>query len=262
MEVGRNRAVCCACCLTCAIALSANAETLQHFCERVESLIHDGNTDAPQTAVNECSQLWNDQRGIISTEKDEFVQERFYALRADALQHLAAKLEKKKLKDPATDVKKQAFAAWQDYFEWFDRLPDEKRTAIVNEASDKVFAAAAGLGTNAIETSQCSSACAEYERMQSQWLGTEALDYWVANLICPEEPPRPIRSLFLRVFEEPTLVTDRVGNPEKKPHWKMFFDRVADVIKSKRFHRPSAAQVQRFQNLTASTNETASSSNR
>lgn len=65
-----------------------------------------------------------------------------------------------------------------------------RRTQQINDIAgdakrQKVWAAAAAIGTSALAANKPESAYVDYERLEPEYFGADALNWWVASLFIP-----------------------------------------------------------------------------
>jgi hypothetical protein len=231
----------------------AIAECDNSLTEACENLEKHREAEALQQAVNYCQEIATGECTELLGEEDCLVVERFYHSFADSLLRLAQKMD-----DPQTrtTLKVRALAGWEQYFAWLRNLPEDDRNKIMTspktKKGKKIWTAAAAIGISALAAAQPESACHDYELLEPEWLGSDALNWWLASLIYPDQPENIGPTIFDRVANEPELIRRHSADPKSKAHWNAFIGRVRELASSGRFGTTTRRYVDRIDKILQS----------
>jgi hypothetical protein len=227
------------------------AKSLKEACERLEQ---QSGAETFQQAVNDCQDVTDGNCRHLLDEEDSLLLERFYHSYADSLQRLAAKMENSEYK---IHLNTKALERWEQYFEWLRNLPEQERNRLMTSPGTrkgkKIWAAAAAIGISALAAKKPESAWSDYELLEADYFGTDAVNWWLASLFYPGQPDYINDSIFAKTAENPQKIKTRCAEPGWKKHWFAFAQRVRELIASERFGSFREIYIQRIDQIVRST---------
>lgn len=242
-----------ACLFPSTFAYADCGESLKDTCERIEQ---QANAEAFQQAVNDCQEVTDGKCKHLLDEEDSLVLERFYHSYADSLQRLAAKMENPEYKK---QLDEKALDRWEQYFEWLRNLPEDERNKLMTSPATrkgkKVWAAAAAIGTSALAANKPESAYVDYERLEPEYFGADALNWWVASLFYPDQPGTIDETIFRKIAEAPQTIRGHCANLHWKQHWFAFVEKVKVLGTSGRFGSSRENHIHRIDQIVRSTGD-------
>ena len=223
------------------------AENLTETCQKLEQ---QASAETFQEAVNDCHEVIKGKCGHLLNEEDPLTLERFYHSYADSLQRLAAKMEDPKYK---AELDARALDRWEQYFEWLRNLPQEERDKLVTSPKTrhgkKMFAAAAAIGISALAAEKPQNAYAEYEELEAEYFGSDALNWWLAALFHPDQPGIIDDTIFRKIARNPRAIAARCKDAGWKEHWDAFVQKVMVLTASKRCSTARERYVRRIDSI-------------
>lgn len=233
-----------------------HAQCQKNLKETCELLEQQSNAETFQQAVNDCEELTNGKCRHLLDEEDSLLLERFYHSYADSLQRLAAKIEnptyRKKLNSKALE-------RWEQYFEWLRNLPQSERDRLMASPSTrrgkKIWAGAAAIGISALAANKPENAWTDYERLEPEYFGTDALNWWLASLFYPGQPDTVNDTIFAKTAEDVQNIKIHCAEAGWKDHWFAFVRKVRTLIESGRFGSSREMYVQRIDRLVGATGD-------
>lgn len=239
--------------LLCTPVKAQCAKSLTDACERLEQQT---NAETFQQAVNDCQKLTDGECKHLLLEEDSAVLERFYHSYADSLQRLAAKIENP---DYRRQMEEKALGRWEQYFEWMRNLPEAEREALRNSPSTrkgkKVRAAAAAIGISGLAANKPMAACDDYERLEPEYFGADALNSWLACLFYPDQPGTVDETVFTKIAESPHTIRKHCTEVQWKLHWFAFVEKISQLRTSGRFGTSRETSIHRIDEVVRSTGE-------
>jgi hypothetical protein len=189
-------------------------------------------------------------------EEDSLVLERFYHSYADSLQRLAAKMENPEYK-ARLDAK--ALDRWEQYFEWLRNLSNDERDKLMKSPTTrrdkKMWAAAAAIGISALAANKPESAYIDYERLEPEYFGTDALSWWFASLFYPNQPDTVDETIFRKIAEAPQIIRGHSSDAHWKKHWFAFVEKVKALSSSGRFGSSRENHINRIDQIVRSSGD-------
>jgi hypothetical protein len=239
------------CALPSTLLRAEGEKSLKETCERLEQ---QANAETFQQAVNDCQEVTGGKCKHLLDEEDSLVLERFYHSYADSLQRLAAKMENPEYKK---QLEAKALDHWEQYFEWLRNLPEDERgklmTSTTTRKGKKVWTAAAAIGISALAADRPESAYVDYERLEPEYFGADALNWWFASLFYPDQPDTVDETIFRKIGEAPQTIRGHCANVPWKQHWFAFVDKVRVLSTSGRFGSSRENHIHRIDQIVRST---------
>jgi hypothetical protein len=220
------------------------ATSLVETCQKLEQ---QASAETFQEAVNDCDEVIHGKCRHLLDEEDSLVLERFYHSYAGSLQRLAARIENQKQK---AELDSRALDQWEQYFEWLGTLPRDERdrlfTSPTTRHGKKMFAAAAAIGISALATGKPESAYVDYEGLEPDYFGSDAINWWFASLFYPDQPGVVDDAIFKRIAAEPRIIAKHCNDPDWKKHWSVFVQKVMSLNASKRWSTSRETYIRRI----------------
>src|ERR1700738_3624457 len=239
-----------ACLLMPSIANAECAKTFEETCNDLEAQV---DAQALQQAVNECREVVDGPCKQLLDEEDVLVMERFYHSYADSLQRLAARMENA---DYRKRLHSLALQRWEQYFEWLGSLSVEQREEMLSSPDTrkgrKIRAAAAAIGISALMANQPEAACIDYEHLDNGWFGSDALNWWLAALVYPQQPDIVNDTIFRKIAANAALIRAHSTDPQWKEHWDAFAQKARSILLSGRFGTSRSTNLEKIESVLKS----------
>jgi hypothetical protein len=205
------------------VAHPSSGQTLLEQAAAVDKLVRPPAKNFQQ-GVNLCNIVGNWYENAVTSETDPIVQEYYLQVRAEAHRGLAS------IRDGAAQKEElgKTLDCFADYFDWLAQLSTTQRTTVLSKRANKVSAAAAAYGDIAAELDQPKRAYEQYEQLEPEYFGPQAMNLWLWALLHPEYHP-PIHNVIFGCDD--AVLKSYLKNPDLTPHWEAFRESLDKIIK-------------------------------